>query len=318
MTSDALSARFASINKVRVALETGAHSLWVSQLLTGLGHEVIVANSRDLAAISQSDQKSDRNDAEKLARYARVDPSILHPITHRTSEQQADLTVIRARAALIRTRTLLVNAARGLAKPFGTRLPKCDPDQLAARCRGLLPEAVDTALTSLLEEVAHLTTRIQEFDGQIEAIAKTKHPDAAILRTVPGVGPLTSLCFVLTLGDKARFADSRDAACYLGLQPKKSQSGERDPQLGITRAGNRYTRSLLVECAHKILHVFTPDSALKQWGLKLAARGGKNAKKRAIVAVARKLAVVLHRIWVKQERFKPFREARPQSATAGL
>jgi transposase len=317
MTSDALSARFASISKVRVALETGAHSLWVSQLLTSLGHEVVVANSRDLAAISQSDQKSDRNDAEKLARYARVDPSILHPITHRTSEQQADLTVIRARAALVRTRPLLVNAARGLVKPFGTRLPKCDPDQFAARCRGSLPEAVDTALTSLLEEVTHLTTRIKQFDEQIQAIAKTKHPEAAILRTVPGVGPLTSLCFVLTLGDKARFADSRDAACYLGLQPKKSQSGERDPQLGITRAGNRYARSLLVECAHKVLHVFTPDSALKQWGLKRAARGGKNAKKRAIVAVARKLAVLLHRMWVKQERFEPFREARPQSVTAG-
>lgn len=318
MTPAALSTRFASSSKVRVALETGSHSLWVSELLTGLGHEVIVANSRDLAAISQSDQKSDRNDAEKLARYARVDPSILHPITHRTTEQQADLTVIRARAALVRTRTLLVNAARGLVKPFGIRLPKCDPDQLAARCRGSLPEAVDTALTSLLEEITHLTTRIKAFDRQIEAIAKTQHPDAAVLRTVPGVGPLTSLCFVLTLGDKTRFVDSRDAACYLGLQPKKSQSGEHDPQLGITRAGNRYARSLLVECAHKILHVFTPDSALKQWGLKLAARGGKNAKKRAIVAVARKLAVVLHRMWVKQERFEPFREACPRSITAGL
>jgi transposase len=246
-----------------------------------------------------------------------VDPSILHPVTHRTSEQQADWTVLRARAALVRTHTLLVNATRGLVKPFGTRLPQCDPDQLAARCRESLPEAVDTALTSLLEEIAQLTTRIQQFDTQIQTIAKTKHPEAAVLRAVPGVGPLTSLCFVLTLGDKTRFADSRDAACYLGLQPKKSQSGERDPPLGITRAGNRYARSLLVECAHKILPVFTPDSALKPWGLKLAARGGKNAKKRAMVAVARKLAVVRHRMWVMQERFEPFREARPPSITAG-
>lgn len=267
--------------------------------------------------IARSDRKTDRQDAEKLARYARVDPAILCPVTHRTAGQQADLVVLRARAALVRARTLLGNAARGLVKPFGARLPACDADRRAARGLPEVPAAVRAALTPLLEQVASLTARIRVYDQQVEALAAARYPEAAVLRSVPGVGPLTSLCFVLTLGDQTRFAHSRDAACYVGLRPKRRQSGERDPELGITRAGDGYLRTLLVECAQHVLRRNGPDSALRQWGLRLATHGGQNAKKRAIVAVARKLAVVLHRMGVTQQRGEPFRgAARP--ATAAL
>jgi transposase len=114
------------------------------------------------------------------------------------------------------------------------------------------------------------------------------------------------LTFVLTLGDEARFRCSRDVGCYLGLRPKRSQSGERDPQLGITKAGNVYLRSLLIECANHILRPHGRDSALRQWGLSLATRGGKQAKNKAVVAVARKLAVLLHHLGTTQQPYVPF------------
>ena len=120
------------------------------------------------------------------------------------------------------------------------------------------------------------------------------------------MGPLTAVTFVLTLGDKERFQRSRDVGCYLGLQPKRRQSGDNDPELGITKSGNSYMRMILIQCAQHILRKMSHDSALKRWGLKLAGRHGRNAKKRAIVAVARKLAILLHRLWTTQERFDPF------------
>lgn len=306
LTQEALRSRFSGIPRVRIALESGTHSLWVSALLTEFGHEVIVANVRELAAISGSNRKSDRNDAVKLARYARVDPSILCPIQHRSTESQLELSVIRARAALVRARTLLINTARGIVKPLGYRLPKCTSKAFAATCREQLPESLKPVLLPLVSQVEELTDQINHYREQIEAVAEAKRHEMSPLLSVPGVGNLTALTFVLTVGDKKRFNKSRDVGCYLGLQPKRSQSGEKDPRLGITKAGNCYLRTLLVECAQHVLGPFGPDSALRQWGLKLAFRGGKGSKRKAIVAVARKLAVLLHRLWVRQRKYEPF------------
>lgn len=314
-TRSAFQARFGALAPARIALETGTHSLWASELLTALGHQVIVAHVREVRAITGSDRKSDQVDARKLARYARVDPEILHPVTLRDSEQQQDLLLIRVRAALVRARSLLINSVRGLVKPFGYRVSSCDADCFAARCREELPRTMQSLLPAV-EQIAQLTEQIQDYEQQIGAVAEQKYPDAHPLRSVFGVGPVTALTFVLTLADPQRFAQSRDVGCYLGLRPQRSQSGERDPQLGITKAGNTYLRWLLVEGAHRLLRVDAPDSALKRWGQKLCERGGKNARKRAIVAVARKLAVLLHRLWVTQQRWEPLYGVRPVAVTS--
>ncbi len=166
----------------------------------------------------------------------------------------------------------------------------------------------------MLEEIESVTERIHTCDKRIEQIARTKYPETALLRQISGVGPLIALTFVLTVGEPARFQKSRDVGCYLGLRPKRSESGERQPQLGISKEGDRYLRRLLVQGAHCILSRRAPDTDLKRWGAKLCERGGKNAKKRAIVAVARKLAVLLHRLWVTGEVYEPLRHNPPARA----
>jgi transposase len=217
-----------------------------------------------------------------------------------------ELSLIRGRAALVRARTLLINTARGIAKPLGYRLPACTSKAFAAICRKRLPEALGAALSPLIDQVEQLTQQIEDYKHQIETVATARQAELAPLLSIHGIGTLTALTFVLTVGDKHRFQKSRDVACYLGLQPKRSQSGDRDPRLGITEAGNCYLRTLLVECAQHILGPYGRDSALRRWGLKLAERGGKGSKRKAVVAVARKLAVLLHRLWVSRQPYRPF------------
>ena len=164
----------------------------------------------------------------------------------------------------------------------------------------VMPPTLAQSLGPLLEQIAEMTIKIKQYELQIKKLAETVYPETQALLKVYGVGKITALTYVLTLGNKQRFQRSRDVGCYLGLRPRRSQSGDRDPQLGITKAGNGYLRSLLIECANHILRPHGKDSSLRQWGLHLAARGGKQAKNRAVVAVARKLAVLLHRIWTTQ------------------
>jgi transposase len=287
----------------RIALEVGSQSAWISRELKQLGHEVIVANARQLKWITAGDNKNDRNDAQKLARLARVGEDLLAPLEHRSAEQQADLSVIRSRDALVRARTLLVNAARGIAKGIGHRLPKAITLTFGKRAAAALPEQLLPVLAPLLLQIDKLSESIAEYEGRIGAIA-VRRPEVKILTSVPGVGTLTALAFTLTLGRASRFERSRDVGSYLGLRPQRQQSGGRDPELGICRAGDTYLRKLLVQCAHHVLGRFGPESALRQWGL--AKAGGSRATKRAIVAVARKLAVLLHSLWVSGENFQPF------------
>jgi len=289
-------------------MEAGTHSIWISEQLQELGHEVIVANVRELRAISHSDRKSDQVDAEKLARYARLDPNILRPIAHRTVQQQEALTLVRARALLVRLRTAAVNAVRGLTKSCGYRMPASATTCFAQRSLAVMPPGLAQALGPVLQQIAEITVKIKQYDRQIQQLGQTKYPETQALLKVHGVGHLTALTFVLTLGSKERFGRSRDVGCYLGLRPRRSQSGDHDPQLGITHAGNAYLRSLLIECSNHILRPHGRDSALRQWGLHLTARGGKQARSKAVVAVARKLAVLLHHLWSTQEPYMPFYE----------
>lgn len=302
--------KFGRMRRCRIAMEVGTHSPWLSRLLSSIGHEVIVANARQVQLISASSRKNDRVDAETLARLARVDVQLLRPIRHRSEEAQRHLMVIRIRARLVEARTMLVNSARGLAKAMGERLPSCDTDTVDVETAGRLSAEVSRLLKPLLEQAESLTKKIRQLDEEIEQIARTEYPETKLLQQIKGVGTLIALTFVLTVEDRERFEKSRDVGCYVGLRPKRSESGERDPQLGISKEGDIYLRKLLVQGAHCVLSRRGADSDLKRWGLKLAERGGKNAKKRAVVAVARKLAILLHRLWVTGEVYEPLRHSK--------
>jgi transposase len=288
----------------RIALEAGAQSAWISRELKRLGHEVIVANVRQLKWITASDTKNDPVDARKLALLARADVRLLAPVEHRTAEQQGELAVIRARDAILRARTLLINSARGIAKGFGVRLPKSITSTFGKRALTDLSAMLRTALGGLLEQIDALSQQIGNYDQQVGELA-AGHPEVERLTSIPGVGKLTAVTFVLTLGRPERFAHSRDVAGFLGLRPKQRQSGGRDPQLGIAKSGDPYLRKLLVQCSHYILGHWGKDSALRRWGL-AKSQGGSKATLRAIVAVARKLSVLLHRLWVSGEFYQPF------------
>jgi transposase len=305
MTESSLEKHFGKMPPARMAMEAGTRARWLRDLLVGYGHEVIIANSREMAERKRH-RKNDRNDAERLARKARLDVQELHPVQLRSSEQQQDLVAIRVRDGLLRSRTLLVNLARSVAKEAGYRLPASITASFGIRSRQRLPEAVASALASVLSSIDQLSRQIEEADAQLEQVAREKYPDTQYLRSVAGVGTLTALTYVLTLSSPERFRRSRDVGAYLGLRPAQQQSGESDPQLGISKEGNGYLRRLLVQCAHHILGRWGKDSRLRQWGLAMAARGGKNAKKRAVVAIARKLAVLLHRLWRDRQYYQPF------------
>ena len=298
--------RFSMLPPCRVAMEVGTHSRWSSHLLTGLGHDVLVANARKLRAIYHNPRKGDRADAEILARLARLDPELLSPIHHRSPQAQADLAVLRSRDAIVRCRTLLINHARDIVKASGSRLPSCTADSFAHKVAPDIPEPLLPALAPIIDTIASLTQQIKSYDRKNEELCSESYPETKLLREISGVGPLTSLAFILTLENPDRFRRSRQVGPAIGLVPRRDQSGDQDPQLRITKTGDPYLRRLLVSSAQYILGPFGPDCDLRRWGLKLAERGGKNAKKRAVVSVARKLAVLLHCLWKTGEIYDPF------------
>ena len=317
-TGQAFRKLFSDRPGARVVIEVGTHSPWVQRLLQELGHETITANPRHVRLIYGSRNKNDQLDAERLARLARVDPKLLHPIQHRGGTAQADRALLRSRNALVECRTKLVNHTRGIVKSIGGRLPSCSTSYFHKRVRKDVPDELKPALTPVLDTIAALTLKIQRLETRIERVASKRYPETVLLRQVSGVGPLTALSFVLTVEDPNRFKSSRSIGPYLGLRPRQSQSGEQDPELRITKAGDTDLRRLLVGSAHYILGPFGPDTDLRRWGLALAARGKKNAKKRAVVAVARKLAVLLHRLWVTAEVYEPLRVHRPATAAEAM
>jgi transposase len=306
---EAFRRRFASELPMRIAIEAGTHSPWVSRLLEECAHEVLVANARKLRLIYTNKRKTDEIDAENLARLARVYPKLLYPLKHRGEHSQAHMALIRSRQALVGCRTQLVNHVRGAVKSFGHRLPKGPASGFHKKAAEHVPEALWPALGPILEQIGSLTERIREYDRKLQEISKQHYPETGLLRQVEGVGPLTALTFVLTLEDPYRFEKSRSVGAYLGLVPARDQSGDRDPQKRISKEGDEMLRKLLVSGAHYILGPFGSDSDLRRHGEKIASRGAKNAKKRAVVAVARKLAVLLHSLWISGELYEPLRNA---------
>jgi len=296
---------FQVLTPARVVIEVGTHSAWIQEIIAGCGHEVLVANPRLMEGSKRRKRKNDRIDANKLARLGRVDPQSLHPITHRSREVRQDLVLLRAREALVAARTELINTTRGLVKSMGARLPQCSSRSFGHKVGDAIPAEVREALLPLVQLADGLSHCIKEYDVKIEAMASQKYGHTNLLRQVKGVGPITALAYVLTLENPERFAKSRDVGPYLGLVPKQEDSGESQPQLGISKTGDRMLRRLLVGSAQYILGPFGPDTDLRRYGLRLCERGGKNAKKRAAVGVARKLAVLLHRLWVSGEVYEP-------------
>jgi transposase len=312
-TAKALQEVFGTMPRSRIALEIGTHSPWISRMLSDCGHEVIVANARKVRLIGESRKKDDRLDAQTLARLARVDPELLYPVKHRSAQAQADLMMIRARAGLVRARTGLVNSARGLAKSYGERLRGCNVRNMnPEKAESLSPE-LQAALEPLLNAIESLSERIVEYNERIEQLAQQSYPQVALLKQIKGVGTLIALTFLLTLEDPHRFRKSRDVGCYVGLQPGRRNSGQSEPQMHISKEGDPYLRTLLVQGAQHILGPFGIDCDLRRWGLRLAERGGKSGKKRAIVATARKLAVLLHHLWVSGEAYEPLHNSQQKA-----
>ncbi len=297
----------ASIGKTVIAIEAGTHSPWVSRLLSACGHEVIVANPVKVALITQNVKKTDPVDAEYLARLARFDRELLFPIQHRGEQAQIDLQMIRSRNIAVQARKKLISHVRGAVKSFGARLPKCSAEAFVNTTKDSVPEALQGALGPMLALTDQLTRTIARYDREVQKLVQTRYPEVERLTQIKGVGALTGLAYVLVLEDARRFQRSRSVGAFLGLTSKKDQSGDDDPQRGITKAGDRLLRVLLMQGAQYILGPFGEDCDLRRHGEKIAARGGKRAKKRATVAVARKLSVLLHRLWISGETYEPLR-----------
>lgn len=307
---------FKAIPRSRIALEVGTHSPWTSSLLEGLGHSVCVANPRKIGGGKKNRRKNDKLDARALARLLKADPKLLYPIQHRGEEARHALVLLRARQAAIEARTKLICAVRGLVKSDGKRLPRCSAESFHKIERTEVPGALQKMLEPLFKQIEFLTEQIKEYDKEVKRMCKEAYPETELLRQVDGVGPIVALAFILTLDNPRRFAKSRDVGAYLGLIPRQYDSGDSRPQMRITKTGDRMMRALLVQSAQHILGRFGKDSDLRRHGLKIAARGGKNAKKRAVTAVARKLAVLLHSLWVTAEVYEPLRNSTPKEKVA--
>ena len=288
----------AAPESITVALETGTHSAWVSHQLEECGYEVIVAHARDLAFIYKGDKKSDRIDAEKLARMARADKKLLHPVKLMDRKRQEDLIAIKARDLLVRQRTNIINSIRGFVRSLGMEDAEYSHETINQMYEQLPPE-IQQNLRGLFETLTAVNISIKNYDKRIEKLAKN-YPETQILQQIKGVGPLIALSFALIISDPKRFS-SRECAAYIGLVPKRDQSGDVDKQLGISKCGNKLLRRLLVQGAQYIMGAFGEDCDLRDFGNRISQRGGSIARKKAKVAVARKLAITMLALWRNPE-----------------
>jgi transposase len=270
------------------------------------GHEVLVANARKMRLIYANKRKTDEIDAENLARLARLDPKLLYPLKHRGEGSQAHMAIIRSRQALVGCRTQLVNHVRGAVKSFGARLPKCPARSFHKRASEHIPEALRPALGPILEQIASLTERIRDYDRQLETVSKEHYPKTELLPQVEGIGPLTALTFVLTLEDPHRFERSRSVGAYLwGWYPPPTARERGTPKTHLQGGRGDAKEAARGQRPLRPRSLLCSDSDLRRHGEKIASRGGKNSKKRAAVAVARKLAVLLHSLWITGEAYDP-------------
>lgn len=296
-TRDSLTLLLRSKQPCRVVLEACGHVHWVAGLASNAGHEVVVANPRELRLISQSGRKNDKNDARTLARLGRIDVELLRPVKLRGEDCRASRALLHGRDQLVRVRTKLVNFVRGQVKSFGGRVPSCSTSAFGLKAVGHVPGPIQTIVTPMLEILEQIEKRIRGLDRQIERLCEQRHPETAVLRQVNGVGPILALAYVATIENPARFTSSRTVGNYVGLAPGQYASGAKTPQLRISKRGDRFLRRLLVNAAAYILGPFGQDCDLRRYGGRLARSGSQRDKARARIAVARKLACLLHHLW---------------------
>jgi transposase len=304
-TRPALAQLLVDFPQATVALEAGTHSPWISRYLTDFGATVLVANPRKLHAISRNERKCDRRDAQMLARLARVDAALLHPIKHGSAQAQHDLLGLKLRDALVRNRVSLINAIRFTLKSLGHPVRNPSSESFHKTVLADIPADCRPVVQPLLTVLAQVTEQIKAMERDLVRRSKKDYPVTQRLQQIAGVGPLTALCFVLKIGDPERFSRGRDVGAYLGLCPRRDQSGGTDKQLRITKCGDGLMRRLLVSAAHYVLGPFGPACALREHGQRLTGTGSAREKKRAVVAVARKLAVLLLSLWKHGTDYEP-------------
>lgn len=311
----ALAALVQGLPPARVVIEASTHSHWVASLLLTLRAEVYVANPRRLPLITRSARKNDRNDAEQLARIGRLDVQLLSPVRVRSDECMRERARLRSRALLVRTRVRVINSIRSMLKVFGVKPPRCAAEYASQRFPAAIPQDLQSIIDPLVLTLQALDEQIKRFDREVALQAKQHFPATSALQQVHGVGPQVSLSFVTTLVDPHRFKNARTVGAFVGLTPRSRQSGQCDPRLGVSKEGDHALRSLLVTAATHILRKSSPDSDLKRYGRRIAASGTPRDKNRARIAVARKLAVLLHRLWLTGEVYEPLRNAKATPAT---
>jgi transposase len=293
----------------RVVMEASTPSRWICSLAQGLGHEVVVANPRNIPIITSSTRKCDRNDARLLAELGQLRPDLLSPVTLREDRFQEVRALLFARKQLVGQRSALVTFIRSEVRVTGSSLPSCGTKVFVSKCRSLVPEKLKMALGPVFDLIQSATDGIRTYDKNIEELSEHDFSETRLLRQVHGVGPLVALAFVATIGDPRRFQKPRAIGAYLGLVPRIRQSGKSDPALSITKTGDRTMRTLLVSAATRILANTGADSDLRRFGERIASQGGKRAKARARIAVARKLGIVLHALLRTGEVYEPLRNS---------
>lgn len=311
MNEDSVRDQFKERERCRVTFEVGGQSRWFKRVLHSMEFDVCVVDPRRIALITKNVQKNDRNDAMRLAELASADQmstrlTLLNPVTHRSDEMQADLSILKCRNSLVEVRTKFMNLIRGVIKAMGTRLATSSAPRFH-HLKESIPSVLAPALEPIFDQIELLTNQIRGYDRTIKKVQEERYPEVCAMKAIRGVGTLTAIAYRLTLGDATRFKRSRQTAAYLGLCPKQHESGAIKKELGITKCGDSFVRKLLLQSAHYILGPFGGDCDLRNWGMRLVNRGGAAKKQRAAVAVARKLAVLLHRLWVDQTEYEPLR-----------
>lgn len=293
-TPEALKPFFEANAGATVAMETGLCCRWISALAKSCGCDAIVGNARKLAAIWQSKRKNDENDALLIAKLARADRELFHPVELRDDERHGMVQLIELREVVVSQRTQAVNSVRGLCKAHGVFIRKCDASCFHKLAMESIPAGIMWMFKPMLRHLKELASTIKRYDVMLEKYAQAHFKDEVeLLQTIPGVGPVTSCSFVAHVADSERFGSARDAGAYFGLVPGQDQSGDRDAPKRITKVGSALVRHLLVTAANHILRKSSPDTALKRHGEHICARGGRIARRKAKTAVARKLAVVM-------------------------
>jgi transposase len=305
-SSVALERTFGGLPAMLIVIESGGHANWVARRLRAMGHEVIVADAKRLKLLWDTKSKDDNRDTFFMARIGARCPEFLCAVEPRSLESEQNRALLRLRASLVEARVKLINSVRGVLKSFGERLPASSSEAFANKVMPLVPAELRTETCPVLLAIEHLTAQIKVYDKQVLQLCEGRYGEQTRrLLTIPGVGPLTALTFVLELdGDVERLSNSRAAGAMVGLRPMRRESGESKPELGITKEGNQMLRRYLVQCAQYMLGHHGVDCALRRWGLKLAGTS-KRGKKRAVAATARKLAVLLHTLWRKDVDFDP-------------